>query len=85
MTNLATGAIRRNSPAAPFRSVGTLALGDGANLDVQVGTSGGAKIINFRNSMRSRAGTLPAGPGALVGVDRVDDLIALLQKLRATL
>jgi hypothetical protein len=64
----------------PFKSIGIVSLGDGASLEVQVGMSGGARVINMRNALHSRAGTLPAGPGALVGADRVGDLIALLQR-----
>lgn len=75
---------RRNSASAvPFRSIGTVPLGDRSQLAVQVGISGGARVINMRNEMTQGGAMLPAGPGALVGLDRVPDLIALLQQARA--
>jgi hypothetical protein len=72
---------KAHSPPVPFKSVGMVALGDGASLTVQIGTTGGARVVNLRNQMRQgRAGTLPVGVGALVGADRIPDLIALLQR-----
>jgi hypothetical protein len=74
---------QRNSATAavPFKSVGMVPLGDGASLTVQIGTTGGSQVINLRNEMRQgRAGMLPVGVGALVGADRVGDLIELLQR-----
>jgi hypothetical protein len=69
------------SAAAPFKSIGAVPLGDGESLTVQLGISGGARVLNLRNEMRQgRAGVLPVGVGAIVGADRVPDLIALLQR-----
>jgi hypothetical protein len=48
---------------------------------VQIGVTGGARVLNLRNSMRQgRAGTLPVGVGALVGADRVGELIEVLKR-----
>lgn len=83
MTTYRNPASGRNSPTAavPFKSIGIVPLGDGASLTVQIGTTGGARVVNLRNEMRQgRAGTLPVGVGALVGADRIPDLIALLQR-----
>ena len=69
----------------PFRPLGAVALGDGAQLAVQIGITGGARVLNLRNEMvQGRAGMCPAGPGALLGLDRVPDLIALLEQVRGS-
>lgn len=81
MTQIIRNPVRGNTPPAPFRTLGAVPLGDGANLTVQIGTTGGAQVLNLRNEMRQgRAGVLPVGVGALVGADRVPELIALLQR-----
>ena len=65
----------------PFRSIGAIPLGTNAQLDVQVGMADGAKVVSFRNAMRQgRAGMCPAGVGAIVGADRIPELIELLQR-----
>jgi hypothetical protein len=80
---------RQGTPAAAVslksNLLGAVPVGDNASLEVEVGSSGGATVLTFRNTMRQgRAGMCPAGPGALIGLDRVDDLILLLQQARAS-
>ena len=83
MAELIRNAPRRNSAttAIPFKSVGVVPIGDGAQITVQIGTTGGARVLNLRNEMRQgRAGVCPIGVGAIVGADHVEELIAILRR-----